>query len=117
MNNILQKIANEVLYGSGNTNTPEPEELLGLQEIQPTVLPNGTLHSIKAHRQRPTGNRTFHKYAGDLWSIKAARLGICMVCQAVIHPGEEITMFTGTPGWAHMTHAIDQPSPNRRLDQ
>lgn len=117
MSAILQKIANEVLHGSGNTNTPEPEELLEIQEAPLTVKPNGILHSIKARRQRPTGNRSFHKYAGDLWSIKAARLGVCAVCQEPIQVGQEITLFSEGQGWAHMNHAVDQTSPDRRLNQ
>ena len=60
---------------------------------------------------------TFHKYAGDLWSIRAGRFGICGSCRKPISVGQEITLFEGVSGWAHMVHATDQPSLEKRLEK
>ena len=113
---IFQKVASEVLRGSGNTNSPEPEELAEIRVEPVRVKTNGKLHSIQARLQRRGGNRTFHKYAGDLWSIRANRRGLCVVCGDRILVNEEITLFAEGQGWAHMNHAVDQPAPDRRLN-
>jgi hypothetical protein len=114
---VIEKLRKE-LFTSGCLNTPEPEELKEIRVEGEIVKANGAFHSIKAKRQRPTGNPTFHKYKGsDLWSIKAGRIGACAVCHDIITVGQEITLFDAAQGWAHMSHAVDQPSPDQRLNQ
>lgn len=107
MNIVLQKVAESVLHGSGNTNTPEPEELKGLRDYRPQVHPNNDLTCVKPIRQR-TPNRTFQRYCPELWSIRATRLSVCPRCKGAIRPGEEITLFNKIPGWSHLHHATDE---------
>ena len=116
LNQILTKVGYEVRWSSGNTNAPEPEELKEIVVNAPRVSTNSSLHSIKAKLQRRGGNRTFHKYAGDLWSIEANKVGRCASCSGKIMPGQEITLFQGVQGWCHFIHAVDQPTPDRRLE-
>jgi hypothetical protein len=114
MNVVMQKVANEVLYGSGNTNTPEPEELRGLKETRLEVRPVNGLHSVKPIRRRQAPNRTFHRYCPELWSIRANRLSVCPYCRQAIKPGDEITLFESVEGWAHLSHAVSEAMPNTR---
>lgn len=112
MNVILQKMANEVLHGSGNTNTPEPEELEGLKETRLEVRPTNGLRSIKPIRRRQAPNRTFHRYCPELWAIRAAHLSVCPYCRQAIRPGDEITLFDSVQGWAHLSHAVTEALPD-----
>lgn len=112
---VAEKLHKEV-WTSGCMNTPEPEELTEIKASPPCVKANSDLHSIKAKLQRRGGNPTFHKYTGDLWSIRASRPSPCALCADPIERGQEITLFNGRHGWAHMSHAVDQPTSDRKLE-
>jgi len=112
---LIEKMRKEV-WNSGSLNTPEPEELREIHPSQPAVKASGNLHSIKAKRQSADGNRTFHKYAGDLWSIEAGKRSRCSLCPDPIIPGQEITLFETAQGWAHFIHAVDQPTGDSKLE-
>jgi hypothetical protein len=113
MNVILQKLANEVLHGSGNTNTPEPEDLKeeGLKEIRVEIHPTNGLRSTKPIPNRNRPNRTFHRYCSELWSIRAGRVSVCPYCKQAISPGEEITLFDSQSTWSHLYHATTEAAP------
>jgi len=102
----LVKIS-EQLKGSGNTNTPEPEELKEVRVKGKAIHPNNGLVCEKPIR-RSTPNRTFHRYCSELWSIKANRMSLCPYCKQPIAPGDEITLFSTVPGWSHLFHATDE---------
>ena len=110
MSLVLQKIVNEVLHGSGCTNTPEPEEVKeeGLRAVKLQVT--AVIPCVKPRPNPGRFNRTFHRYGPDLWSIKAHREGVCSICKQAISVNQEITLLEKSAFWAHFNHAIDESS-------
>jgi len=82
---------------------PKQQEKATEPLSKPTV---STQQSVKAVRVRSGGNLTFKHLTKELWQITAKYSSICSTCKGIIHVGEEITMFKGTPGWSHMEHSI-----------
>ena len=110
MKELAEKIfvkVSEQLKGSGNTNTPEREELKEVSVKGKAIHPTNGLVCEKPIR-RSTPNRTFHRYCAELWSIEAARTSLCPYCKQAIQPGDEITLFAKVPGWSHLHHATDE---------